>query len=339
MKLGVALPTSHQGVYLPSPFADAPALVSMVQMAERFGFYSAWVFDFMTPSYERHKSAATVPEWYEAMMSLGFLAAVSENIKLGTATIQLPLRDPFLLARQAATLDALSAGRCLLGVALGQARSEFAGVRPRDAGMHRGKLLEESLEALHRFFRESPVTFEGTYYQCRDLRLTPRPVQDAIPLYLAGATDQQPRRVARWAAGWFLSRAQTRNVEEQIETLLPCLDECGRARSDIDVVVTKGLSLGKTRQAATERFRASMLVDRMQELAVEFGIEGRSTWDRVLEQNLIGTAAEVAEQLDDVHRSGVDHCVIMYFAVSDAGELLDQLEWFGEEVLPLLPWV
>ena len=82
-----------------------------------------------------------------------------------------------------------------------------------------------------------------------------------------------------------------------------------------------------------------MLVDRMQELAVEFGIEGRSTWDRVLEQNLIGTAAEVAEQLDDVHRSGVDHCVIMYFAVSDAGELLDQLEWFGEEVLPLLPWV
>ena len=55
MKLGVSIPTSHQGVYLPSPFASAPELTSIVRMAERFGFYSAWVLDLMTPSYERHK--------------------------------------------------------------------------------------------------------------------------------------------------------------------------------------------------------------------------------------------------------------------------------------------
>ena len=45
MKLGVSIPTSHQGVYLPSPFASAPELTSIVRMAERFGFYSAWVLD------------------------------------------------------------------------------------------------------------------------------------------------------------------------------------------------------------------------------------------------------------------------------------------------------
>ena len=90
MKLGVSIPTSHQGVYLPSPFASAPELTSIVRMAERFGFYSAWVLDLMTPSYERHKQPWNLPEWYEAMLSLGYLAGVTEKVRLGTATIQLP---------------------------------------------------------------------------------------------------------------------------------------------------------------------------------------------------------------------------------------------------------
>ena len=339
MKLGIGLPTTHQGVYLPSPFAGAPELVSIVQMAEGFGFHSAWVLDLMTPSYERHKSPETLPEWYEAMMSLGFLAGLTKKIKLGTATIQLPLRDPFLLARQAATLDALSDGRCLLGVALGQARSEFTGIRPRDTGMHRGKLLEEGLEALHRFFRDRAVTFDGAYYQCHDLRLTPKPVQTPLPIYLAGATKDQPRRVAKWADGWFLSRAHAQDIKKVIDALTPCLEESGRDRSDIDLVVTKGLSLGKSRERALDRFQSSMLPERMEEIAVEFGIKGQQAADRVFQQNLIGTPEEVAEQLDDVRRSGVDTCVLMYFMVPDAGEFLDQLQWFGEEVLPLLAWV
>ena len=338
MKLGIALPTSHQGVYLPSPFAGAEELTAIVRMAEQFGFYSAWVLDLMTPSYQRHKQPETLPQWYEAMLSLGYLAAVSKTIRLGTATIQLPLRDPFLLARQAATLDALSNGRCLLGVALGQARSEFAGIRPRDADMHRGKLLEESLEALHRFFHEEVVSFEGETYQCNDLRLTPHPVQSPLPIYLAGATKEQPRRVARWGSGWLLSRAHGRSINECLDALYPHLEAAGRDRSEIELVVTKCLSLGKTEEQAFDRFGSSMLVDRMQELAQEFRIDSDDSKQRLLSQNLIGTAESVAEQLHSVRLSGVDHCVLMYFAVADSNELLDQLQWFGEEVLPLLDW-
>lgn len=338
MKLGISLPTSHQGIYLPSPFAGAEELTAIIRMAERLGFYSAWVLDFMTPAYERHKLPGAAPQWYEAMQSLSYLAAMSETIRLGTATIQLPLRDPFLLARQAATLDALSGGRCLLGVALGQSRAEFIGIRPRDAAMHRGTLLEESLEALHRFFHEEVVTFEGETYQCRDLRLTPRPVQSPFPIYLAGATKEQPRRVARWGSGWLLSRAHGRSIDECVNALLPHLEAAGRERSEIELVVTKGLSLGKTEEQAFDRFNSSMLVDRMQELAREFRIDSNGSKQRLRSQNLIGTAESVAEQLDTVRLSGVDHCVLMYFAVSDSNELLDQLQWFGEEVLPLLDW-
>ena len=339
MKLGISLPTSHQGVYLPSPFAGAEELTAIVQLAERLGFYSAWALDFMTPSYARHKLPEALPQWYEAMLSLGYLAAATKTIRLGTATIQLPLRDPFLLARQAATLDALSGGRCLLGVGLGQARSEFTAMRPGDAAFHRGKVLEESLEVLWRFFNEDVVSFKGKFYQCAELRLTPRPVQSPLPIYLAGATQEQPSRVAQWGSGWFLSRAHGQRIDDCLQALHPHLEQAGRERGEIELVVTKGLSLGETNEQAWYRFQSSKLMQRTVELAQEFRIGSDVSKANLLRQNFIGTAELVAQQLDEVRLSGVDHCVLMYFAVPDANELLDQLQWFGEEVLPLLDWV
>ena len=338
MKIGIALPTSHQGVYLPSPFADGQELIAIAQAAERFGIDSAWVLDFMTPFYERHRQPDQLPQWYEAMVSLGYIASATRHIRLGTATIQLPLRDPFLLARQAATLDVLSGGRVALGVGLGQARSEFTGMRPLDAGRHRGALLDESLAVLHQFFSSHAVSFEGDHYRCHDLRLTPRTCQAPLPIYLAGTSERTPERVAKWAAGWFLSRAQTRDVNQPIDALSICLEREGRTLHEIDLVVTKGLSLARTHEQAMAQFNASMLPGRMNELALEYGLEDKTSFDRVLSQNLIGPPDAVAEQLDQVHRSGVNHCAIMYFAVRAVDELLEQLQWFGEEVLPLLSW-
>ena len=336
MKIGMALPTSMQGVYLPSPFANSGELTSTIQLAERLGFYSAWVFDFMTPFYERHKAADSTPEWYEAMTSISYLAGVSERIMLGTACIQMPLRDPFLLARQAATLDLLSNGRCLLGVGLGQARSEFTDTRPRDARMHRGRLLEESLEALHRFFNQHAVTLEGECYQCHDLRLTPKPIQNPFPLYIAGRTEDTPKRIAKWGTGWLLSRGQADSVEQRIDSLLPHLEQAKRERNEIDLVLTKGLSLGRTHEKAVARFNASMLPGRTAELSGEFGLGTDVSMQRHYNQNLIGTPEEVAEQIDQVRQLGIDHLVVMYFATPTSNELQDQLQWFGEEVMPLL---
>ena len=191
---------------------------------------------------------------------------------------------------------------------------------------------------MHGFFTESALTFEGVHYQCHDLRLTPRPVQRPFPIYLAGSVTQTPSRVARWGSGWFLSRAQIRNIKGPVDALARCLEEVGRERREIDLVVTKGLSLGTSREQAIERFQASLLPGRMDELSVEFCLEGRPSTERHFEQNLIGTPAQVAEQLEAVRDSGVDHCVIMYFAVMEMAALLEQLQWFGEEVLPLLSW-
>ena len=207
-------------------------------------------------------------------------------------------------------------------------------MRPRGRRTHRGKLLEESLEALHRFFRDDAVTLDGPCYQCHELTLTPKPVQSPFPLYLARKTEETPQRIAKWGTGWLLSRAQAESVEERVDSLLPHLDKAGRDRAEIDLVLAKGLSLGRTHRDALDRFNASLLPGRTSELADEFGLDSTPAIERYYAQNLIGTPEEVVEQLDRVRGTGVDHCVIMYFATPNASEMLEQLQWFGEEVMP-----
>ncbi len=335
MNVGIGIPASHQGVYLPNPFAGPAELIQFTRLAEQLGFYSGWVLDFMTPTETRLKTRNTNQEWHEAMVSLSFLAAYTNSIKLGTATIVLPTRDPIILAKQAATLDVLSKGRFLLGIGLGASRSEFEMVKPKDKNIHRGKLLLESIEAMHLLFTQDNVTFNGEYIQFNNLSLSPKPFQNPFGFYISGKTPDTPRRVANWGNGWLLSRADPRTVGERVEELYPYLEKAGRDRSEIDLVVTKGLSIGKTHKDAVNNFYNSMLPERMNILASQMGFKGNPSKEKIYEQNLIGTPEEIQQQLINIQRDGVDHCVIFYFAVNEYEQMLEQTQWFGEEILPI----
>jgi alkanesulfonate monooxygenase SsuD/methylene tetrahydromethanopterin reductase-like flavin-dependent oxidoreductase (luciferase family) len=142
--------------------------------------------------------------------------------------------------------------------------------------------------------------------------------------------------VANWGNGWLLSRADPRTVSERVEELYPHLEKVGRDRSEIDLVVTKGLSIGKTHAEAVKNFYASMLPGRMDTLASQMGFKEHSSQEQIYEQNLIGTPEEIQEQLINIQRTGVDHCVIFYFAVNEYQQMLEQTQWFGEEILPIL---
>jgi len=336
MKFGIGIPVAHQGEYCPTPFAGPNELVTIVQTAERLGFHSAWGLDFMTPRHDPEAVRGSLPEWYEVLTALTYLAGKTSRIRLGTGALQVPLRDPFLLARQAATLDVLSGGRFMLGVGLGTYRVEFERIRARDKGVHRGQLFVESLEALHRFFSEDIVTFTGKHYSCRDLCMVPKPVQQPFPLYITGTTDDVTNRIAAWGSGWLLSRAQSRKLDERLEQLDRSLAAVGRRRSAIDLVVSKGLSLGRSREEALERFYHSILPTRMDSMATALNVGGKPSEDlaMVFEQNLIGTPDDVIEQLAAVRAKSIDHCILYYFPAPDVRELLDQVQWFGEAVMP-----
>lgn len=338
MKFGMSIPTSHQGVYLPTPFVNPDELAHVVQLAERVGFHSAWGLDFMTLTDERVPPPDKWPEWHEILVSIAFIAARTSKIRLGSGSLQLPLRDPFLVAKQAGTLDVLSNGRFMLGVGLGVYRTEFQRMYPRKMKAHRGTMFEEYLEAMHRFFNEGAVSFEGKYYACDQLAMLPKPVQKPFPVYMTGTTDNTFDRIAKYASGWLLSRAQTHQLDQRIDALEKTLEKYGRRRDEIDIVCSKGLSLGRTQEEAFARFYDSVLPERMDHMAEALNIPGkRPSQDRalVLEQNLIGTVDDVLEQIDrQIVKKGIKHCILYYNPVKNIQQMCDQLQWFGESVLP-----
>ncbi len=334
MRFGITLPTAHEGHYLPSPFAGPKEMVKLVQTAESLGFYSAWGLDLTTTTPERKIVSKTNPNWYEILLTVSYLFAATDKIRLGPMSYTLPYRDPILVAKQLATVDAFSEGRLLMGLGVGF-RQEYEAIKPREKGSHRGHRLDEALEAVSSLLTQESASFQGKYYEFKDIALEPKPLQNPLPIYIAGKTPTTYKRLAKYASGWVLSRAQTNPVRERIEDLKPYFDEAGRDISKLDIVSTKGLSIAQTHEQAVKQFQESMLPQRMDLLASQEGIGGAPSRDRVMDQNLIGTPSDIGEQVQRLKESGVTHCAAFYPTAPTFEQMLEEVHMFGEEVLPL----
>ena len=130
--------------------------------------------------------------------ALTAVAALTRRIKVGTCVIVVPLREPVLLAKQAATADLFSNGRFIFGVGVGAYREEFEAVYPDRKGQHRGSIHEEGLEALTRLFRDRRASFEGRYFKFQDVELYPKPRQQPLPMWTSGNTRVAAERAGRW---------------------------------------------------------------------------------------------------------------------------------------------
>ncbi len=153
----------------------------------------------------------------EAMVTLGALAGVTERVKLGTICLaSFTLRDPLEVAIQWATLDQISGGRTILVVCIGGSASmgpQFAAELEafgRKTDERIGRMIE-GIELLRAFWGAEPVTYDGEYYQYREIDALPKPVQKHMPIAIAvnppweGAPkieERALRRVARIADGW-----------------------------------------------------------------------------------------------------------------------------------------
>lgn len=139
-----------------------------------------WVIDHLLVS----KGVYGV-SWLDSVATLSAAAAVTHRVGLGTAALVLPLRHPVILAKEIASLHMLSGGRFRFGVAVGWDPDEFAaiGVPLKE----RGARTDEALEIIRRLLTEENVTFEGRFWQVKDLTIYPR-VPDPPPVWIAGGT-------------------------------------------------------------------------------------------------------------------------------------------------------
>ena len=136
----------------------------------------------------------------DPFVALGHVAAVTERLRLVTYLSVLPYRNPFLLAKAAATIDLLSEGRFTLGIGVGYQRGEF-----RALGVdfeERNELFDEALEVLPRYWTGEPLSYVGRHFEAREVICLPRPRQQPIPVWIGGNARITVQRVAERAQGW-----------------------------------------------------------------------------------------------------------------------------------------
>jgi probable F420-dependent oxidoreductase len=190
-------PIAHPG-YDPA-LVEPDGLRRVSQAAEAAGFDCLAFTEHPIPS--QKWMAAGGHDSFDPITALAWCAAVTTTIRLQPYLLVLPYRNPFLAAKQAATLDVMSGGRLTLGLATGYLRSEFAalGVDFEE----RNTLFDEALDVMLRIWSEDSVAYEGVHFTALGQTARPRPRQHPHPpLWIGGNSRVARQRVAARGQGW-----------------------------------------------------------------------------------------------------------------------------------------
>ena len=293
MRFGIALP-NHR------PLGTRDALVEMAQQAEALGYESIWATDIVvqTRSAEDERYSYSL----EALTVTSYLAALTNRVRLGISVLVVPQRSPVLVAKEAATLDALSGGRLVLGVGAGYHEMQFRwlGANFRQ----RGQRLDEYILAMRELWTASEPRFAGKYVAFSDLVFSPRPTQpQGPPIVIGGSSPAALRRVARLADGWHpvgLTPAEYAAGMRQIRELA-----------------------GGRQVEGSLRIRT--VVDRR--------LEARMGGDNVAQVSLDGSPADLIARIEEYRAAGVEHLVV-YFEADDLQTTLRDMQRFAAEVGP-----
>ena len=190
MKFGYILPNYGDKI---SP----RELIEISEVCEEVGFDSVWATDHVVMPVELREPYGQL---LEPLMTLAYVASGCEKLKVGTSCIVLPQRNPVLVAKQAAALDAFSGGRVVLGVGAGWTEKEF-GFLNADFG-RRGKIFDESLKVMRALWSDEVVNFEGDFFHLKDALFFPKPVAKTIPLWIGGSSPRSVRRAIELGDGW-----------------------------------------------------------------------------------------------------------------------------------------
>ena len=256
---------------------------------------------------------------YEALATLGALAADTTRARIGCLVFYVGYRNPALLAKAAATLDHISDGRFELGLGAGWHIHEASayGYPFPDIGT-RLDMLDEGAAVVRRLLQEPRVTFSGRHFQVDDATCEPKPLQDRLPLWIGGLGERRTLEVAaRRADGWnaaYVSAAEFRRLNS-------VLDGWCEAEGRDPATIRRGVNIAfhmALDAAGVERERAR--------IAAEWGRQA----ERILGGSLLCTPGQAAERIHEYVASGASSVNVALRAPWDQ----DALEAYVAEVIP-----
>ncbi|MDW8063373.1 MAG: TIGR03619 family F420-dependent LLM class oxidoreductase [Candidatus Caldarchaeum sp.] len=314
---GVVLPDYCGGTWK-GGYMSNEELATYCREVERLGYTSIW-------HAEHYVMAPPLlsTSWYDPLVTLAVAASATKKVKIGTAIIILPLRNPGVLAKEAATLDVLSDGRLILGVAIGWLDKEFelVGVSLKE----RGRRFEESIKVMKLLWTMDSASWEGRFWRFKDIKLEPKPLQKPHPPLIIGAGGRSMndtvrfekllRRAAELGDGWYAATYMPAEfIRKSVELLSSHLKTVKKDVENFPMMAHKYVYLldGNESKAAEEV---------SQVLAMPL--------DEAKKQYFICDKAELAKRIHEHISAGLTH-----FNIIPLTKDLDVVEYVANEIAP-----
>ena len=295
MRYGLCLPNF-------TGLASPEAIDAAAATAERLGWDSVWTTDHVLVDSSDDASDYRVN--FDVIQTLAWVGARYPTVRLGTSVIVVPQRNAIVLAKELASLDALSGGRVIAGIGVGWSEREFANLAMADRFAVRGAYVEETIGLWRHLWSGSGEPFEGRFHQVSDYIFGPLPAQGpALPIWIGGRAEAALERAGRLADGYHSSATSPESLARRIPTIRAAAVATGRPMPQLSA---------RVRVAFAEPVRSA---------------EPRPYAMR-------GSAEDVAAEVAKFADLGVEHLAI-FFEVESAAALVAAAERFTAEVAPL----
>jgi alkanesulfonate monooxygenase SsuD/methylene tetrahydromethanopterin reductase-like flavin-dependent oxidoreductase (luciferase family) len=292
-KIGVQLPEVER-------FVPWPEYIDLARRVEAAGFDSVWVGDHLL--YDLPDGSTRGP--YEAWTALAAIAQATERVEIGPLVASTSFHAPAMLAKQAATVDAISGGRLIVGLGAGWNKREYDAYG--FAYDRRVSRFEEALAIIIGLLRDGRTTFKGRFYEVDDCVLDPRPVRDAGPPIMLGSNSPRMLGIGlpvadSWNVWWNSydnSVERFAEVKAEVDAVMPG----GRyVEATAAVLVTlpggEGRLMGERYDATVTTVTPEDLADHVRRLAAAGATHLQLVLDPITAES-IGMVGEVLTDLD-----------------------------------------
>ncbi len=298
----------------PDQVPDVAAIYRYAERAEALGFESLWAWD--------HVILGVKPAFpvLDAVTTLSAIAARTTRIGLGTGILVLPLRNPVAAAKALGSLDVISGGRLVLGVAAGWYAREFDAVGA--PFKQRGRHFERNLAILTRLWTEERVTLRVDEFNLREAVMLPRPAQrPRPPILIGGYVDAVLRRAGTLGDGWLTYFYTPESFTRSWEKVKAFAEEAGRDPQTLQSTNQLAIYVGESREQTAQDMRHW--------LTTEWDTAGwsESTYDHAIQ----GSPDECVAQLRAHVATGVHRIILIPYRYRP-----EQVERIAKEVLPRL---
>lgn len=297
----------------PSPTWSWQEILDLTGHCEATGWDGVYFADHFMPN-SPGDATPLDGDTIECWSVLAGLAVTVPRLRLASLVTSVTYRHPAVLANIAAAVDQMSGGRLTLGLGAGWQENEHAAYG-LDLGPVRTRLdrFEEACRVIIGLLREGRTTFSGAFYSLTDAPNQPAPVQERLPILIGGAGEKRSMRLAAALADEWNAWTTPGLLEHKLDVLDRHCEELGRDRAELAVSTQALLFL-----STDESWLA--------------GIRGRD----IGRAAVIGTPAEVVEQMAAYAKAGADEFIVPGFNLADAGRRRDTVDLFIEEVAPAL---